>query len=313
MKDLDLKSLRLFLAVCEAGNIKRAAQAAHIEPSAVSKRIAQLEADLQTRLLLRSRRGVQPTPAGHALLEHARALQHTLERIEADVSAYAGGIQGHVRLVASPSAVAESLLDDIALFLRDPQNQGIKLDIEERLSVEVVQAVREGSASLGVCWDSARVADLSRVPYRRDELVLAVHPAHPRGLPRDDGGGAEGRHGEPARGPGQASEGVGLVSGVLGHAREGCWMRGLQQQRTDAAHQCGERPVHFPDRAFRAEETFVIALGHLLGPVWETVRRARDGLSECGRERTRQSGEPRTHSDQLTGTGTARRSLRGRA
>lgn len=179
MKDLDLKSLRLFLAVCDTGNIKRAAQEANIEPSAISKRIAQLESDLKTTLLLRGRRGVQPTPAGQALLEHARSLQFTIERIEADVSSYAGGIKGHVRLVASASAVAESLLDDIALFLRDPFNQGIKVDIEERLSVEVIKAVRDGSASLGVCWDSASSAGLGRAPYRRDELVLAVHPEHP--------------------------------------------------------------------------------------------------------------------------------------
>ncbi len=179
MKDIDLKSLRLLMAVCESGNIKRTAQQEHIEPSAISKRIAQLEAALGAQLLLRGRRGVQPTPAGQALLEHGRALQFTLERLEADVAAYAGGLRGHVRLVASASAVAESLLDDIAAFLRDPMNRGIQVDIEERLSVDVVRAVREGVASLGVCWDSVDTSGLARRAYRRDELVLAVHPGHP--------------------------------------------------------------------------------------------------------------------------------------
>lgn len=179
MKDLDLKSLRLLMAVCDCGNIKQAAAQEHIEPSAISKRVAQLEDALGARLLVRGRRGVRPTPAGEALLERARELQFTLERLEADVGALAGGARGHVRLVASASAVAESLLDDVAAFMRDPANRGIRIDIEERLSVDVVRSVREGTASLGVCWDSVDASGLAQRPYHRDNLMLAVHPEHP--------------------------------------------------------------------------------------------------------------------------------------
>jgi DNA-binding transcriptional LysR family regulator len=179
MRDLDLKSLRLLVAVCDCQNIKQAAQQEHIEPSAISKRIAQLEATLGTPLLVRGRRGVQPTPAGAAMLEHARTMLYTLDRIEADAAAYAGGLRGHVRLVASASAVAESLLDDIAAFMRDPANRGIKVDIEEKVSTDVVRLVRDGSVSIGICWDSADLGGLAHVPYRGDELVLAVHPKHP--------------------------------------------------------------------------------------------------------------------------------------
>lgn len=179
MRDLDLKSLRLLVAVCDTRNIKQAARQEHIEPSAISKRIAQLETTLGTPLLVRGRRGVTPTPAGLALLEHARTLLYTLERIEADATAYAGGLRGQVRLVASASAVAESLLDDVAAFMRDAGNRGIKVDIEERFSTDVVRLVREGSASIGICWDSVDLGGLHQVPYHRDELVLAVHPDHP--------------------------------------------------------------------------------------------------------------------------------------
>lgn len=179
MKELDLKSVRLLLAACEAGNIKAAARAEHIEPSAISKRIAQLETALGTRLLVRGRRGVVPTPACEALLEHARTLVYTVERIEADVAAYAGGLRGHVRLVATASAIAESLLDDLAAFLRNPAHRGIRVDVEERLSVDVARAVRDGAAALGICWDSVDLERLTRRAYRSDELVLAVHPEHP--------------------------------------------------------------------------------------------------------------------------------------
>jgi DNA-binding transcriptional LysR family regulator len=177
--DLDLKSLRLLVAVCDSQSIKLAAEQEHIEPSAISKRIAQLEAVLKTPLLVRGRRGVQPTPAGLALLEHARNVLHTMQRIEADVASFNRGIKGHVRLVASMSAIGESLLDDIAEFMRDDGNRNIQVDIEERFSKDVVRVVGDGVASLGVCWDNLDFQGLERLPYRGDELVLAVHPNHP--------------------------------------------------------------------------------------------------------------------------------------
>ena len=107
MRDIDLKTLRLLVAVCDHQNMARAAAQEHIEPSAISKRIAQLESDLGTPLLLRSRRGVQPTPAGLALLEHARTVLFTMDRIASDVASFSSGVKGRVRLVATVSAIAE--------------------------------------------------------------------------------------------------------------------------------------------------------------------------------------------------------------
>ena len=179
MRDLDLKTLRLLVAVCDLQNIKAAARQENIEPSAISKRIAQLEDALGTPLLVRSRRGVRPTPAGIALLEHARTLLFTVERLERDVSAFGEGVRGHVHLTASASAIAESLLDDVAAFLRLPESRHVKVDIDERTSRELVRAVRDGVASLGVCWDNVDFEGLGHQPYRTDQLAVLVHRDHP--------------------------------------------------------------------------------------------------------------------------------------
>jgi DNA-binding transcriptional LysR family regulator len=179
MRDLDLKSLRLLVAVCDQGNIKDAAAQEHIEPSAISKRLAQLEDTLGIKLLVRGRQGASPTPAGRAVLEHARTLLFTVDRIEADMAAFKGGIKGQVRVAASASAIAESLLDDLSSFMRDPLHNDIKVDIEERFSRDIVSMVRDGVASLGVCWSNVDFGGLASRPYRRDELVLAVPKDHP--------------------------------------------------------------------------------------------------------------------------------------
>jgi DNA-binding transcriptional LysR family regulator len=165
--------------VCDHANIKLAAEQEHIEPSAISKRVAQLEGELGAKLLVRGRRGVEPTPTGVALLEHARSMLFSAERIHADVASFNRGIKGHVRLVATSSAVAESLLDDVAEFMRDGDNQNIHVDIEERYSKELVRLVADGRASLGVCWDNVDFGQLKRRPYRADELAVAVPAGHP--------------------------------------------------------------------------------------------------------------------------------------
>ena len=179
MQDLDLKSLRLFVTVCDHGNIKLAAEQEHIEPSAISKRVAQLEAELGAKLLERGRRGVEPTPTGVALLEHARSMLFSAERIRSDVASFNRGIKGHVRLAATRSAVAESLPDDIAEFMRDEDNQNIHVDIDEHNSKEVVRLVSDGGASLGVCWDTGDFGKLKHRTYRSDELALMVPVRHP--------------------------------------------------------------------------------------------------------------------------------------
>lgn len=179
MRDIDLKTLRLFVAVCEHRNMARAAREMHIEPSAISKRIAQLEHDLGVPLLERARRGVQPTPAGIVLLEHARNALFTMERIVTDVAGFKRGLVGSVTVCASASAIAESLLDDVAAFMRQPEHENVKVSVEEKISLELVRRVRDGETSIGVCWDNIDLEGLTHRPYRQDHLALAVHPSHP--------------------------------------------------------------------------------------------------------------------------------------
>lgn len=179
MRNLDIKTLRLFVAVCDCGNLKTAAVREHIEPSAISKRMALLESAVGAQLLTRNRRGSSPTPEGRVFLEHARSVLFTLECAEANLAGFKGGIRGHVRLLASASAIAESLLDDLSAFMRCPEHRSIQASIDERESREIVSQVRDGVAALGVCWDNADFGGLRHRAYRTDQLDLAVPVGHP--------------------------------------------------------------------------------------------------------------------------------------
>jgi len=173
---LDPVTLRLFVAVCEERTIARAATREAIVASAVSKRIAALEQSLGTALLVRGRRGIVPTAAGEALLRRAHELLGSMERLHAELSEFAGGAYGSVRVVASLSVLAEQLPDDIASFLA--HYQAVRVSLDERISHEVVRSVREGAADIGVLWDALDLGGLRSVPYRQDHLCVAVPPSH---------------------------------------------------------------------------------------------------------------------------------------
>ena len=150
---IDLTSLQLFVAVCELGSIGKTADREFIAASAISKRLADLEAILDTPLLYRHTRGVDLTPAGESLLHHARSVLFSLEKMQGEFSEYADGMRGHVRVHASISAVVQFLPEDLGAFIRE--HDGVKIDLEEHMSTEVVRAVREGAADLGICNASA--------------------------------------------------------------------------------------------------------------------------------------------------------------
>jgi DNA-binding transcriptional LysR family regulator len=174
---IDLTSLQLFVAVCELGSIGRAAEREFIAASAVSKRLSDLEATLETPLLYRHTRGVNLTPAGESLLHHARSVLFSLEKMQAELSEYADGVRGHVRIHANISAIVQFLPEDLGAFSQEhPQ---VKIDLEEHLSTEVVRAVQEGAADLGICSLAAAGShELQSLPYRHDELVLIVPRGH---------------------------------------------------------------------------------------------------------------------------------------
>ena len=173
---IDLTSLQLFVAVCELGSIGKAAEREFIAASAVSKRLSDLEATLDTSLLYRHTRGVDLTPAGESLLHHARSVLFSLEKMQGELSEYAHGVRGHVRVHASISAIVQFLPEDLGGFIR--QHGEIKIDLEEHLSTEVIRAVQEGTADLGVCNTANGAGELQTLPYRRDKLVLIVPKGH---------------------------------------------------------------------------------------------------------------------------------------
>ena len=173
----DLTTLRLFVAVIEHGSIAKAADLEHIVPSAVSKRLSDLEFQLGISLLTRQHAGVIATPAGEALARHARDVIRTLDRIPRELNAISSEDRITLRVWANQTATVGYVLDDIHGFQsRHPQ---INIRFEERPSLPTIDAVANGSADLGVVGYFQPTDRLQVRPYRRVPLMLVVPPAHP--------------------------------------------------------------------------------------------------------------------------------------
>ena len=172
----DLVSLAVFVRSIETHSLSKAAEQSHLALAAASRRIALLEHRYRVQLLYRSSRGVEPTPAGIALAAHARRMLEQAEKLHADLSDYAKGIKGHIRIKANTSAITQYLPTDLAQFARD--HPEVKLELEESRSVDIVQALREGRADIGVVMDGVDLEGLLSFAYRQDRLVAVVPRGH---------------------------------------------------------------------------------------------------------------------------------------
>ena len=173
----DLTDLRLFCDVADAGSITAGAEKSALALAAASTRIRGMEEVLGAPLLIRSRQGVAPTEAGRTLLKHARAILAQSARLREDLSAFAGGFSGEVRLLANTNALTEFLPEALSAFLAEhPQ---VSVDLEERLSDEIVGLVAEGAADVGIVAGTVDVGALATYPFRSDRFVVVTAKDHP--------------------------------------------------------------------------------------------------------------------------------------
>jgi DNA-binding transcriptional LysR family regulator len=173
----DLTDLRLFCDVVDTGAITRGAERSALALAAASTRIRNMEATLGAPLLTRSRQGVEPTPAGRMLLKHARLMLDQAARLREDLSAYAGGLSGQVKLLANTNALTEFLPEALSAFLA--ANPHVSVDLEERLSDEIVGLIAEGVGDVGVVAGTVDVGALQAFAFRSDRFVVVTAPGHP--------------------------------------------------------------------------------------------------------------------------------------
>jgi DNA-binding transcriptional LysR family regulator len=136
-----------------------------------------MEQALGAPLLIRARHGITPTQAGRTLVAHARTMLAQAERLREDLGAYAGGLAGQVRLLSNTNALTEFLPEALSAFLAAHPN--VSVDLEERLSDEIVGLIAEGVGDIGIVAGTVDAGKLTTYPFRSDRFVLVVARDHP--------------------------------------------------------------------------------------------------------------------------------------
>lgn len=172
----DLASLALFARIAETRSITKAAELSHIALAAASRRIAHLEARLGAKLLERTARGANLTPAGAALLAHAHKILSQVNEMQAELADFGKGGKGVVRIQANSSALAQFLPEELAAF--STAYPGAKVALFERRSASIVRALREGETDIGIVMAGVPTEGLACFDYRTDRLVAVVPKAH---------------------------------------------------------------------------------------------------------------------------------------
>jgi DNA-binding transcriptional LysR family regulator len=171
---IDLVDLRLFVAIAEARSITHGAERSALALASASARIKGMEAALGVALLERQRRGVRLTAAGESLLDHARIVLHQVATMQGELTAYARGLKARIHMLANTSGATEHLPKALSSFLA--KYPAISVDVEERESVEIANALASGAADIGIAVDTVLPDSLDRFPFCEDRLVLIVPP-----------------------------------------------------------------------------------------------------------------------------------------
>jgi DNA-binding transcriptional LysR family regulator len=172
----DLTDLRLFRAIAEASSLSVGAAKVYLSAGSASARLKNLEHTAGTQLFHRTTRGMDLTPAGEMLLQHVARVLTDLEMMHGELAAFAKGMRGSIRLQANSSSISSHLPRALATFLAD--NPQVNIELDEQNSDEIVLAVRDGAADLGVLASETESGGLQSFPFAQDRLVIVTPKGH---------------------------------------------------------------------------------------------------------------------------------------
>lgn len=185
---MNFRDLEYLVAVAELGHFGQAAARCHASQSALSLQLQKLEAELGVQLVERTNRRVIVTPAGHALVERARAILRARQEMLDDASLQAGDMPEEVSLGLIPTIAPYQISAVLRAMTTAYPRMTVRL--VEDVTESLVQATARGSVDAAIIATAVDDTLLQEAPLGDDELLLAVSRTHPlagkgRVVPKD--------------------------------------------------------------------------------------------------------------------------------
>lgn len=185
---MELRQLRYFKAVVEAGSLTAAAAELHISQPPLSLAISKFEAELGVQLITRSPRGVEPTSAGRYLLDAASRVLGELDDIRAHLGRYGAGVAGTITMAAVPVLMRHRIPALLAAHAAEFPDVDVRLIDPPPWTAIDLLLDRKADIALVMVADGPRFAERHRdalvaVPWGQAPLVGAFPPALDAVLP----------------------------------------------------------------------------------------------------------------------------------
>ncbi|GLR83689.1 LysR family transcriptional regulator [Bradyrhizobium iriomotense] len=174
---IDENRLRYLFESARYGSVRTAADALGVNPSVVSRQIAQLEQDLDATLLERHSRGVRPTEAGQLLVEHYR--RHAADRDDTltKLREIQGLQRGHIDLVLGEGFVADLMGGSLGEFWR--RHPRLTISLELAGTSEVIRAIADDRCHIGLVYHPPQDPRIRSCAAIRQPICLIARPDHP--------------------------------------------------------------------------------------------------------------------------------------
>jgi len=175
-RHLNPHTLRVLMAIAEKRSFAKAAEVVNLVPSAVTRRIQELEDALGVKVIERTSQSIEFTEAGIELLERARRILREIESIALEIPSFANGMRGRVRLGASVYSLFESLPEDLVRFSREFPS--ISVDLQTLSTRQVLASLHRKRIDLGIFAARETSPDIEARVYHEDALTLLVPSSH---------------------------------------------------------------------------------------------------------------------------------------
>jgi DNA-binding transcriptional LysR family regulator len=173
---MSLSQIRYFIEVARTGSVREAGERLNVASSAVSRQIQNLEHELGMELFERRPRGMVLTAAGEIYLNYARAAVLESDRVRSELEALRGLRRGTIRVYTVEGVIADALTNAVAAFRT--RHPGIAFKLMTTGTSEVIAAVRDGQADIGVSFNAQPHPLVHFVRRVRDPVVAVLHPSH---------------------------------------------------------------------------------------------------------------------------------------
>lgn len=172
---VDTRKLEYFVRIVDAGSITKAASALHVAQPALSQQVSVLEKELKQRLLIRSKRGIEPTAAGHTLYRHAQTILRLVDEARQDIAKAGGAPSGHVSIAIAPDSIVPSLTPRIVQEVRK-RYPDISLHLTESVGGALSEAVKSGKLDMALIYEPSEARGVRFTTLIVEDLHLVTNP-----------------------------------------------------------------------------------------------------------------------------------------